>query len=366
MKQTKLGELLNEIAKRSGSRESSDNQKRNFNIFSVLKIETKEVILCRLLRELLDPVGCHDMGCYPLYHFVKHTLEISDFTESDARGTKVVVEDPIDGGRRVDIVIQTPKGVLPIEVKIWAKDQEAQLWDYFHFYKKQNRLYADKVYYLTPRGWLPSVKSRRQLDLKKDVKKLSFGDHIEPWLKECLAYSQDETVKLCMGQLKEVIDIMTKEVIEMEILTDCLYSDGLWDMEKASAALLLLKHHDDIHREILKKYLKEKVAFGRGVSVVDCEAVDFEVDKYALVRLVYNRKALACVCVEKNLYLFCKKQEGEEVSEPWDSYVNGQHRWRYLCPEGYAKKAYPLRDITELKEMEINIADILNEISVEL
>lgn len=366
MKQSKLEELMNEIAERSGGRELSDNHKRNFNIFSVLKIETKEVILCRLLRELLDPVGCHDMGCYPLYHFVKHTLEISDFTESDARGTKVVVEDLIDGGRRVDLVIQTPKGVLPIEVKIWAKDQEAQLWDYYHYYKKRDVLYQDKVYYLTPWEWTPSKKSRGQLELEKDIKMLSFRENIQLWLRLCRDYSADETVKLCIHQLTEVIDIMTKEVKEMDALTQCLCSDDSWDMEKASAALLLLKHHENIHREILKKYLKENVTFDCGVSVVDCEDIDFEVDKHALVRLAYNGKALACVCVEKNLYLFCKKQEDEEVSEPWDSYVNGQYRWRYLCPEGYAKKAYPLRDVTELKEMEINIADILNEISVEL
>ena len=281
-------------------------------------------------------------------------------------GSKVTTEDPIDGGRRVDLVIQTPKGVLPIEVKIWAKDQESQLWDYYHYYKKQKRLYTEKIYYLTPKGWSPSEKSRGQLDVCKDIGILSFRKHIQPWLKVCLSDSSDMAVMMCINQLMEVIDIMTKEAEEVKMLTQCLCSNGSWDMEKASAVLLLLKHGEDMHREILKKYLKENVTFVGDVSVVDCVDADLAVDKHALVRLVHNEKVMACVCVDTNLYLFCKKQENEEVSDSWRVYENGQYRWVYLCPVGYTQKTYPLKNIIDLKRITIELADVLKDISMEL
>lgn len=37
-----------------------------FNIFKVLGIADKEVLICRLLGELLDPKGSHGLGAKPL------------------------------------------------------------------------------------------------------------------------------------------------------------------------------------------------------------------------------------------------------------------------------------------------------------
>jgi hypothetical protein len=225
-------------------------------------------------------------------------------------------------------------------------------------------LYAEKIYYLTPTGWEPSEKSRGQLVVNEDIKLLSFVENIKLWLMECLGQSSDTAVRMCVGQLVEVIDIMTKEVEEMKILTECLCSDSAWDLEKASAALLMLKHGDEIHREILKTYLKRNVKYDCDVSVIDCVDGDLAVDKHALVRLVRNGEAVACICVDTNLYLFCRKQEGEEVSNRWTNYENGQYRWTYLSPT--QKDTYPLKKFTELKEITIKIAEVLNEIILEL
>ena len=37
-------------------------QNTSYNLFSVLGIETKEVLICRVLADLLNPRGQHGMG----------------------------------------------------------------------------------------------------------------------------------------------------------------------------------------------------------------------------------------------------------------------------------------------------------------
>lgn len=48
-----------------------------FNIFKVLGIADKEVLICRLLGELLDPKGSHGLGAKPLSLFLER-LRIAD------------------------------------------------------------------------------------------------------------------------------------------------------------------------------------------------------------------------------------------------------------------------------------------------
>lgn len=368
MEMKKLDSLLQAIACKADFATSPKKSKHSFNIFSVLKIETKEVIICRLLRELLDPAGSHNMGHVALCWFVRDTLGVSDFSESEAKGSKVIAEDRIDNNRRVDIVIDAPKGVIPIEVKIWAGDEDAQLSDYYNYYEKGKKsLYTGKIYYLTPTGWEPSVKSRGRLEVGNEIGLLSFGEDIKKWLNRYAAVGcSEDAVYTCIKQFVEVIDIMAKENNEMKVLTECFCTGHSWDKEKASAALLLLKHEKAIHREILKEYLKNEVAFGDGISKEDCVATDLAVDSHALVRLVRDGKAIACICVDTNLYLFCKKKENEKTPKNWVDYENGQYRWRYICPKDSNKSTYALKNIVKLEKIEIDLKEVLGDITAEL
>lgn len=362
-----LENLLGDIVNIAGVVAHSDEAKEYFNIFKVLGVETKEVILCRLLRELLDPSGSHNMGSEGLYRFVKDTLGVSDFSKSDSLHSKVVAEEWIDNNRRVDIVIHTPRGVIPIEVKIWAEDQGAQLSDYYHYYKKQNKkLLTGKIHYLTPTGWNPSEKSRGNLNVEKEIGLLSFRKDIKTWLE---SYPHDPTnmrINLCINQFVEVIDIMSKDVEEMDVLTECLCGEGAWNIKKSNAALLLLKHGQQIHKEILKNYLKKEVKFDESITIMDCTDADQVVDSHALVRIIQNGKAVACICVDTNLYLFCKKQDDEKNPDGWVDYEDGQHRWKYICPKDYTKNRYPLRNIVELKPITVELEDILKDITMAL
>ena len=61
-----------------------------FNIFKVLGIADKEVLICRLLGELLDPKGSHGLGAKPLSLFLER-LRIADrFSPGQVAKARVV------------------------------------------------------------------------------------------------------------------------------------------------------------------------------------------------------------------------------------------------------------------------------------
>ena len=103
-----------------------------FNIFQVLNVHYKEVPICRVLYELLSPEGSHGQGVAYLEIFMKDVLGIdkNSLSEDEWRYIKVERERVIDSKRRIDLVIETPKKFIPIEVKIYAGEQEQQCLDY--------------------------------------------------------------------------------------------------------------------------------------------------------------------------------------------------------------------------------------------
>ena len=64
--------------------------------------------------------------------------------------TDVTKEFVIDNERRIDIVIQNSRFFIPIEVKIYAGEQEGQCYDYFQYVRNA------RLVYLTRFGDAPS------------------------------------------------------------------------------------------------------------------------------------------------------------------------------------------------------------------
>ena len=122
--------------------------------------------------------------------------------------------DVIDKNRRVDIVIRNGKHIYPIEVKIWAGDQDEQLCDYFYYYFKKMKYDGNKIYYLTPTGWNPSKKSAGTELSNDSISCISFNEDISKWLNELIDTDIDFGVKNIINQYIEVINIMCKSTIE--------------------------------------------------------------------------------------------------------------------------------------------------------
>ena len=171
------------------------NQKTGgyFNIFKIANIVTDEVTICRMLYELLSPTGSHYQGITYLKLFVEKVLKI-EMSESELASAAVYREFSIDENRRIDIVIRTKERLVPIEVKVYAEDQDNQCYDYYQ------KAINSNLFYLTRHGDFPSDYSANGLT-DKQVTAISFSDDILNWLEKCL--EQKETIKI--APIREVI-----------------------------------------------------------------------------------------------------------------------------------------------------------------
>lgn len=102
-----------------------------YNVFDVLGVNHKEVIMCRFLADLLSPDGMHGCGTLFLNTFFEEVLREHVNNERLMSHTTVLTEYVIDDARRIDIVIRNAHFFIPIEVKIYADEQEGQCYDYY-------------------------------------------------------------------------------------------------------------------------------------------------------------------------------------------------------------------------------------------
>lgn len=154
-----------------------------FNIFRILKVESKEVKMhSAFLAELLNPSGSHQQKDSFLKLFIQ-IFKIKGFEHLDKIDAEIKVEEVNKFGR-IDIIIKPLLGrTIVIENKIFALDQFEQLIRY-------KREYPDcHLLYLTLDGREPdssSIKNESVL-LKKseDYFIISYKEDIIEWLLAC-------------------------------------------------------------------------------------------------------------------------------------------------------------------------------------
>jgi hypothetical protein len=152
---------------------------RGFNIFNVLEISEKEVIICRFLIHMLRPDAAHQCGRVFFDLFFEKVLKgIKKPNESAA--IKVFGEKIIDNNRRIDIVIEYDDVSIPIEVKINADDQKDQCSDYVKH--ARNAL----LYYLTIDGDEPGNDSNYE-SVRDKVGLVSWVTILQ-WLEACILH----------------------------------------------------------------------------------------------------------------------------------------------------------------------------------
>ncbi len=162
--------------------ERAAQQGEKFNLFKILNIHADEVRLhSRFLAEFLNPKGAHLQGAKFLELFVRQFFPDFDF---NAETAKVKIEKVIDNNRRLDIHLRDDKRrEIIIENKIYAGDQNKQLYDYYEFAKKSAQDF--RLIYLTLKGTDPSANSSNGLQKDQDYICLSYQEDIATWLKAC-------------------------------------------------------------------------------------------------------------------------------------------------------------------------------------
>lgn len=188
-----------------------------FNIFTILGMERKEVgTHSYFIYELINPKGSHYQGSKYLEIFIKKVLELPDF---DLKNVKVGRETLIPSGRSIDFTIENDTHYIAIEMKIDAKDQNKQLYDYHKFAKKQNKI--PKVYYLSLDGKDASDSSTFG-ENNVDYEKISFENHILDFIECSLEKSVElSVIRESLIQYKHLIKKITNQSsqeIQMEIV----------------------------------------------------------------------------------------------------------------------------------------------------
>ena|SRR5690554_1300341 len=189
----------------------------DFNIFSILKMETDETKThSGMIVALLDPKGNH----YQNDTFLKLFLNVIGYDpDKNLEFTKVKAEhnlgpipkDYSEGGF-IDILISFPSGkAIAIENKINAGDQPKQMYRY-SLYKSG----ACTLYYLTKDGRHPGKDSLQALT-SDDYNVISYDNHILKWLEQCIEVVDkgsiiENALKQYLILIKKITNTMDKHL----------------------------------------------------------------------------------------------------------------------------------------------------------
>lgn len=238
----KIEKLLNDVEKISNKYETiAQATGGNFNIFEIVNISHKEVYMCRLLSELLNPSGSHHQGNIYLKLFFE-TLNknyCDKFNLKTPENAEVLREEGIEGCRRIDITIDDieNKQYLPIEVKIYAQDQKEQCKDYL---KKAKDKYSQgenaRLCYLTIEGHLPDESSLGDMSdaERAQIIEISWRKDIIEWLDACVL--QQNTI--AKAPIREVL-IQFKKAVQK-------FTNKLEENEEMEIKDLILKSRDNL------------------------------------------------------------------------------------------------------------------------
>ncbi|WP_395051694.1 PD-(D/E)XK nuclease family protein [Flavobacterium sp.] len=264
---------IRQILKHQKEKELLKDEK--FNVFSILKMETREnATHSAFLAALLDPSGTHFKGSVFLELFLKcinnNTIDVA--TAKVKTEHHIGFRDITDKtGGRIDIYIWDKKGnCLSIENKINAGDQLAQIERYCNHNKLKN-----EVYYLTLKGDEPTEGSKGELKSGIHFFNISYSSIIVKWLTLCSKEAADspilrETIKQYIILIKKLTHTMDdKEEDELFDIILQNYEASLYLAANVKKAIA--EFNNKIRQSIydsLTNHLSEKysISFGNGTE----------------------------------------------------------------------------------------------------
>lgn len=240
-------ELLGEVQKVLERYEEAEKSTgENFNIFSILDMETNEVKThSSFLAELLNPKGTHGQGSVFLEIFKDVFCKDFTFNTSSA---KVYTEFYIGvttetTGGRLDIYLHDNQGdKIMIENKIYAEEQKNQLLRYHNFAPN------GKLFYLTLDG-----KDSNESLSKEKYTSISYKVDIVNWLEECRDKVENvellrESINIYINLIKKITNQNLNVKMDKEI-KDIIMSSK----ESQKTAIKIAQATNSLHDEFIKK-----------------------------------------------------------------------------------------------------------------
>ena len=164
---------------------------KNFNVFSVLGVERREVRHSAFLKDLLDPEGTHSQGAVFLEYFLKLPPlqeKLSRLFYENFGEFQVTKEQYAHEYGLIDIFLKKRDACIIIENKIDKSLDPGQLNKYYTYARGYFEDRQIALIYLTPDGKKPSKESlagREPLDADRVIC-VSYESHIVEWLEDCL------------------------------------------------------------------------------------------------------------------------------------------------------------------------------------
>lgn len=181
-----------------------------FNLFDVINKSHYENYHSDIIAYLLasNEKHYHKEFCEQFIYLIKNTkkIEIPTF-----KFVNVSREKQISNDRRIDIFIETDTFVMIIENKIWAYDQESQLFDYYNWAEINYKNKPVLLCYLTPFETLPSEYSipkekLRELEKTHRYFSLSYNKDILDWLYLLKIKDDEKVLKAAIIQYIDIVE----------------------------------------------------------------------------------------------------------------------------------------------------------------
>lgn len=226
-----------------------------FRIFDYLRTDEMGVSQC--IADLLDPNGKHGQGSVFLDAFLRN-LGPSATWATSGELFKVSTEEQANGQRRIDIYLQFGNGIIGIENKPWAGDQDQQLSDYADHLRKAAGVNNWLLIYLSNRD--PSESSIKKDKLKNLIDSNQFiqCDYamVIEWLEACAYKAKALVVRIFIEELAKFIRMDINGELDMseehEINNIICQSPS-----NLSSAFQILKAMDGVKKELLNKFRSE-------------------------------------------------------------------------------------------------------------
>jgi len=305
--------LINVHAVLKHQRELTIAKGEHYNMFSVLKIETRENNThSAFLADLLNPKGAHKMGDVFLRLFLqvvkpdikpgneenfKEKFPLKKFETNNAF---VKVEESVGAlnlcekegedesqasGGRIDIFFKDKNDtIICIENKIHAIDQNKQIQRYYNYKTAKNT-----VFYLTLKGEEPSPESRLKLNSGEHFYNISYKHDIRMWLESCLKEvtnftSLRETINQYILLIKKLTYTLNEK--EQNELTDIM----LGNLEESK---YIAENYERMLQKIKDRFrssLKSEIEKGLGVKRYSVSIGSSIKNKYAQIWISLNKK----------------------------------------------------------------------------
>lgn len=240
--------VLGEAKRRFASRLAPE-----FRIFDFLR--TDEMGLSWCIASLLDPAGTHGQGSAFIDAFFE-TLHPCANWAKNTNACRVTTEKQANGQRRIDIYLDIPgAGLVGIENKPWAADQQNQLHDYAEFLKSSAGEMNWLLIYIgneEPSKNSFTPEERANLSQSGYFVHMKYRDIVD-WLNLCACKSQAPVVRVFIEELIKFVSEQINGEMDMSAqheTTNIITASP----ENIAAAFSVYRCIDDVKQNLLKDF----------------------------------------------------------------------------------------------------------------